>query len=253
MLQNKKIAVILPAYNEARFIGSTLSKLPPFLDYVIVVNDGSTDETLSKIKAYSRPGFHLINHSKRSGVGSALASGFRKALELKTDFVVTMDADGQMDPSDLPTVLQKLLNDEADFVKGNRFHFKGNCDQMPLFRYLANRFFTSLQTLALGKALVRDSQCGFTAMNQKFLKKIDLNQLWSGYGVYNDLAYHAAKLKIRLHNVGVKTIYHQKRSHLKWNDALKILFLLFTQWRRRILKHANFIQNSRSYKQLSST
>src|SRR5437762_633358 len=115
------VAVVVPAYNEIDKIARTIAGVPAFVDRIIVVDDGSSDGTgLAAARAFRR-GLEVVRHPHNRGVGSAIASGYRRALELGTDAACVMAGDAQMDPADLPALLDPLAGGHADYVKGNRF------------------------------------------------------------------------------------------------------------------------------------
>jgi len=117
------IAVVIPAYRVEREIGSVLADLPAYLRHVIVVDDASPDKTAEIVNeaATRDPRIVLLRHEKNLGVGGAMTTGFRKALELGAQIVVKLDGDGQMDARHLPSLLVPLIRGQADYAKGNRF------------------------------------------------------------------------------------------------------------------------------------
>jgi glycosyltransferase involved in cell wall biosynthesis len=121
MIAGRRVAVVIPAYNEARLIGETLRGVPSFVDDIIVVDDGSTDAS-AEIALASHRATEVIRHTHNQGVGAAIATGFNHALSLGADATAVMAADGQMDPLDLPALLAPLLADglETTCSRGSR-------------------------------------------------------------------------------------------------------------------------------------
>src|SRR5438552_12115110 len=101
MYKNQSVAVVIPAHNEERFVGSVIRSMPSLVDYVVVVDDCSTDNTAAVAREVSDPRVHLVQTAKNSGVGGAMKTGYRKALELGPGIIVKMDGDGQMSAGDL--------------------------------------------------------------------------------------------------------------------------------------------------------
>jgi glycosyltransferase involved in cell wall biosynthesis len=126
MYLEKRIAVVIPAYNEENLIGPTVKTIPGFVDKIIVVNDASTDKTSAIVQeiAKEQERVILIDHERNQGVGGAIAAGYKKALILKADVTVVMAGDGQMDPKDLPNIIEPVARGEVDYTKGNRL-FQG--------------------------------------------------------------------------------------------------------------------------------
>src|SRR5690349_21378871 len=124
MLQGARIAVVVPAFNEARHIAATLASVPAFVDDVFVVDDASTDATSSLALAHASSArderVQVLQHARNRGVGGALKTGYRAAFAAGADAVVVMAGDDQMHPSDLPALLAPLLAGDADYVKGDR-------------------------------------------------------------------------------------------------------------------------------------
>ncbi len=121
MWQQKRIGVVIPAFNERARIGLTLRGIPAFVDSVVVVDDASADDTSKVVRDPGEPRVHLVVHSKNQGVGGAIRTGYRAAMELGAEILVVMAGDNQMDPADILPLLRGLLEGQADYAKGNRF------------------------------------------------------------------------------------------------------------------------------------
>src|SRR5438552_3181240 len=137
MYCQRSVAVVVPIHNEEAFIATTIRSIPDFVDAIIVVDDGSRDGTLNAITSIDHPKVRIIKHSENRGVGAATISGYRAAAALGVDIVAVMDGDGQMDPRDLPALLDAIVGG-FDYVKGNRF-LHSSIKSMPLLRYIGNR------------------------------------------------------------------------------------------------------------------
>src|SRR6185295_9358478 len=118
-----RIAAIIPAYRVERDIKSVLSGLPPYIKHIIVVEDASPDATADVVAGAAKKDKRiiLIRHARNAGVGGAMISGFRKALELGAQIAIKLDGDAQMDPAYIPALLTPLIQGKADYTKGNRF------------------------------------------------------------------------------------------------------------------------------------
>src|SRR4051794_927295 len=132
------VACVIPAYNEELFIADVIRKIPAFVANIIVVNDASTDGTAKVAASLRDPRVAIINHQKNSGVGGAVISGYKMALDLGADIVVKMDGDGQMDPSRIRKLIAPIQNGRADYAKGVRFRDGEVIRRMPLIRLIGN-------------------------------------------------------------------------------------------------------------------
>ncbi|GAB4489456.1 MAG: hypothetical protein OHK0031_13140 [Anaerolineales bacterium] len=135
-----EIAVVIPCYRVEREIGGVLQSLPAFVRHIIVVDDASPDETARQVSEFARRDARvlLLRHAKNLGVGGAMVTGFKKALEMGAEIIVKMDGDGQMSADYLPRLLTPLANRQADYVKGNRFREFRALEQMPWRRRIGN-------------------------------------------------------------------------------------------------------------------
>lgn len=232
MLAGRRIAVVIPAYNEARLIRKTLEGVPSFVDHIIVVDDGSVDATAEIARAFPRP-IELIEHEINQGVGAAIATGYRHALLLDVDVTAVMAADAQMDPSDLRALLAPLIAGEADYVKGNRLGWPEASKAMPWHRWLGNHLFSLFTRQAIGLD-VWDSQCGYAAMNRRAKQALDWDRLWKGYGYPNDLLSRLTLRGLRVRDVPVRPIYGAERSGIRLRHVMWIIPLVITRaWIRR--------------------
>ena len=121
MWSGKRVAVVIPAFNEAERIGATLRRLPDWIDEAIVVNDGSSDDTADQAYRVGDERVRVVTHGRNQGVGAAIRTGYKEAIGSCAAITVVMAADNQMDPTDLPALLAPVLHGQADYAKGNRF------------------------------------------------------------------------------------------------------------------------------------
>jgi glycosyltransferase involved in cell wall biosynthesis len=232
MLAGKRIAVVMPAYNEAKLIRGTLDGIPSFVDHIIVVDDASLDATLEMVRAFPRP-VELVEHTTNQGVGAAIAMGCRHALALGADVTAVMAADGQMDPMDLPTLLAPIIAGEADYTHGNRLGWPAAREAMPWHRWLGNHLFSLLTRSAIGVD-VQDSQCGYAAMNRRTQQVLDWDGLWKGYGYPNDLLSALSLCGLRVQEVPVRPVYGAEQSGIRLRHVLFIIpFVIARAWIRR--------------------
>jgi glycosyltransferase involved in cell wall biosynthesis len=234
MLQERTIAVVVPAYNEERFIESTVRSIPDFIDYIIVVDDGSTDGTSRCVERIADARLYYVKHPNNRGVGAALSTGYQLAFGTGADIAAVMAGDGQMDPADLPALLYPLLRGEADYVKGNRLCHPQVRGKMPLFRWVGNHLLSWLTCRAVGTSIA-DSQCGYTALTCHAASRIPLDKVWSGYGYPNDLLGWLLLAGARIDEVQVKPVYGDEISGIGLRHAFWVIpGVLARVWFRRI-------------------
>ena len=210
MYKNNQICIVIPAYNEATQIAKVIDTLPTYVDAVVVVNDASTDDTKDVVQDCQRRNskLHLINHERNLGCGGALVSGYKWALENPIDIVVRMDGDGQMDPTELHRLLDPIVNDQADYAKGNRF-FSGNAyKKMPRVRFYGTAFLSLLTKIVSGYWHISDFQSGYCAINKKALATVDWDMMYPGYGQPNDLLILLNIHHFRVADIPIEPIYN---------------------------------------------
>lgn len=236
MLGQAQIAVIVPAYNEARHIAGTLRSVPAFVDHIVVVDDGSTDGTaaIAAVVADADARVQVVRHSNNRGVGAALKTGYARAFDAGAEVVAVMAGDGQMDPDDLPALLQPVLSGAADYVKGDRLSHPDARARMPLLRFIGNHVLSALTRVCVG-VRVRDSQCGYTALGRRALARVQMHELWNGYGYPNDLLGLLCAGGAPVRDIVVRPVYGNERSGIGLRHALLVIpFLLGRAWLRRV-------------------
>ena len=233
------IGIVIPARNEEAHIGRVLETLPSFVDHAIVIDDGSTDATYKRASSASSVAKVTILQTTGLGVGAAIDLGHQHLLKtIEHPFVsVVMAGDGQMDPKDLAAVIQPILDDEADHVKGNRMSTSSDIEQMPRKRRRASRILGWLTTLASGR-VVTDPQCGFTATSSQLLRQWNWEHSWKGYGYPNYWLIHLASQGWRVSDVPVKAVYGQEQSGIQpLRFFLSVGAMMTVEHHRRAFKH----------------
>jgi glycosyltransferase involved in cell wall biosynthesis len=233
VLENRKIEVVVPAYNEVKLIGQVIETMPAFVDRIYVIDDCSRDQTAEQVQAYveqSSPDgrLKLIRHTTNRGVGGAIVTGYRQAAEDEMDAVAVMAGDAQMDPAELERVVGPVVHDEADYVKGNRL-FTGEAWQLiPKHRYLGNAFLSLMTKIASGYWHVADSQTGYTAISAEALRLLPLDKLYPRYGYPNHLLVMLNVYGQRVRDVPVRPVYNigEKSGIRLWKVIPRLSWLL---------------------------
>jgi len=230
MLSGRRIAVVVPAFNEAQKIARTVRSIPGFVDHVLVVDDCSTDGTSRIARRSQRRGLEVLSHERNRGVGAAIASGYQRARALGADVTAVMAGDSQMDPADLAGLVAVVISGRADYGKGNRFAWPGVCRVMPLTRLVGNFVLSHLTRLASGYTQLFDSQCGYTAASRLALDAILAGPVFPRYGYPNDLLIRLAAAGARTIDVPVRPVYGPAwRSGIRIWRVLGPLSLLLTR------------------------
>jgi glycosyltransferase involved in cell wall biosynthesis len=210
MYLENSVCVVVPAYNEARQIGRVFGSMPDFVDRIVVVDDASPDETVDVVEAYRQKDTRivLIRHASNQGVGGAIASGYKWARDNDMDVAVVMAGDGQMNPHDLPKLLEPVICGQVDYAKGNRLFTGEAYQKIPRVRYFGNAFLSLLTKIASGYWHIADSQSGYTAINRKALNAIDWDRMYKRYGQPNDLLVRLNVADLRVLDVPIDPVYN---------------------------------------------
>jgi len=225
MYENNSICVVVPSYNEETQIGNVIDTMPTYIDRIVIVDDQSKDRTVEVVKGYQEESDRivLIVHEINEGVGGTIATGYKWALENSFDVAVVMAGDGQLNPNDLPAILDPIISGHADYSKGNRLFTGEAFQKIPHVRYFGNAFLSLLTKIASGYWHLADSQSGYTAINRKALKMIDWNRMYKRYGQPNNLLVRLNVADMRVVDVPVDPVYN-----IGEKSGIKIKKVVFT-------------------------
>ena len=226
------IDAVIPAHNEAPFIGAVLRAIPAGIRRIFVIDDGSSDGTSEAIPSAR---VVMLRNEVNLGVGASVVRGYREFLRRGGDIVVTLDADGQMDPREIPRLVAPLLEGRADYVKGDRISGNGHAGTMPPVRRIANAGLSMVTHFAGGTPRLSDTQCGYTAITAATLRRLDLDAITPRYGYVNDVLIQLARLRCRIETVCVRTTYGDEVSDVQ---ALQTCFGMSGIFLRGFLKRA---------------
>jgi glycosyltransferase involved in cell wall biosynthesis len=243
VLKDKRIGVVVPAYNEEKLIGRVIETMPDFVDRIYVVDDCSRDATCDRVSSYlDKPSMNgrleLIRRPVNQGVGAVIVVGYRKAAAEDMDVVAVMAGDAQMDPAELEQVVEPVIENRADYVKGNRL-FTGEAWQMiPRHRYLGNGFLSLLTKIASGYWHIADSQTGYTAISKETIRLLPLEKLYSRYGYPNHMLVMLNIFGQRVQDVPVRPVYNigEKSGIRLWRVAPRITWLLLKSFLWRMME-----------------
>jgi glycosyltransferase involved in cell wall biosynthesis len=210
------VVVVIPAYNEARKIAGVLKSVPAFVRHIVVVEDCGQDNTAEIVEraALDDERIVLVRHERNQGVGGAMISGFRKALELHAEVVVKMDGDGQMPSEFLTDLIEPLLLGQADFTKGNRFHDFRALARMPVVRRAGNVGLSFCTKAAVGYWTCFDPCNGYIAIRGEILAALPLDSLHRSYFFETSLLAQLYLLGAVVRDVSMPARYGDETSHL---------------------------------------
>ncbi|MBW2093145.1 MAG: glycosyltransferase family 2 protein, partial [Deltaproteobacteria bacterium] len=242
MYKDNAICAVIPAYNEAGQIGKVIETMPDYIDHMVVVDDASRDETVEVVRNYQKDNHKIIllEHEANQGVGGAIATGYKWARDNGMDIAVVMAGDGQMDPRDLPALLDPVVEEGVDYTKGNRLFTGEAYSKIPKVRYYGNAFLSLLTKMSSGYWHVADSQSGYTAINAKALHTINWDKMYKRYGQPNDLLIRLNQYDFRVRDVQTRPVYNVgETSGIKlYRVVPKIVWILFRGfWQRFFFKY----------------
>jgi glycosyltransferase involved in cell wall biosynthesis len=229
MVDGKRVAVVVPAYDEEVLVVETLRGIPELVDRIYVVDDASRDATGDRARELGDPRVEVIRHEKNRGVGAAIVTGYRRALEEGIDVTCVMAGDNQMDPAELRDLVEPVAAGEAEYVKANRLFSGEAWEVIPRTRYLGNAVLSLLTKIASGYWHVADSQAGYTAISLDALRRLDLDRIYPRYGFPNDLLVHLNVQNARVRDMPSRPIYNVgERSGIRLRSVVpRISWLLF--------------------------
>lgn len=225
MYRNLKVAVVIPCYNEEKLIKKTIDKLPDIIDYVIAVNDASTDGTLQELQKIkkARKDVSVVDLPKNQGVGGALIAGYEYALEHTDAIAIGIVAgDDQFDTDYLPSMLDVFIDSSADYVKASRFFHREAWKTMPRYRQFGNVFISLLTKFSTGFYSITDitNGCGF--LRRSIIEKVDFTLVQKRYD-------YETSMLTALSIAGAKVVDHAVPAH--YGDETSTIKLLPTALR----------------------
>ena len=221
MMGSAKIAVVMPCFRSRGQVAAVIAKLPDFIDRIYLVDDACPDKTgefaLSQI---SDSRLMLITHAVNQGVGGAMVSGYRAAIDDRVDVVVKIDSDGQMDPALIATFVAPILDGQADYTKGNRFFELASLSGMPRLRLFGNAVLSLVNKFSSGYWDVMDPTNGFTAIHTKILRRIPLDKIAKRYFFESDMLFRLGTMRAVVMDMPMVSVYADEESNLRVGSVL---------------------------------
>jgi len=219
------IFIVIPTYNEGRTIGPIVRDLAEMGFRIVVVDDGSNDNTIIDANRF---GAELIAHAKNRGKGHCIREGLEHALENNCDVVITMDGDGQHSLADIPKFIEEYKNSGADIIIGNRLH---NPKKMPFIRWCTNLFMSFMLSIIVAEK-IEDSQCGYRLISKRAIEKMKLNT--AKYEIESEMLLEAKKNSLKICSVNIDSIYQGESSQINpFFDTIRFIKLIINEYTRR--------------------
>lgn len=223
ILDNMKICVIIPTYNESKTISSLIEKIRLLGLDILVIDDGSTDNTAEIAQGNAAL---VLRNPHNEGKGASLTLGFCYAVTNCYDAVITMDGDGQHLPEEITLFLETAKISNAGIILGNRMSGHQN---MPFIRILTNKFMSWLISLIAGQK-IPDTQCGFRFIRSDVLKNINLRT--TKYETESEILIKSARLGFKIESIPITTVYRGERSKINpFLDTMRFInFIIREAW-----------------------
>jgi dolichol-phosphate mannosyltransferase len=211
---NQSLAVVIPAYKVSTHITGVLREIGPEVTHIFVVDD-ACPEGSGKVAAKAKDKrVKVLTHAENQGVGGAVVTGYRAALEAGVDVVVKLDGDGQMDPSLISELVEPIFAGKADYTKGNRFDSLTGLREMPGLRVFGNGVLSLMSKVASGYWNVTDPTNGFTAIHRDVLKKLPLDMVSKRFFFESDMLFRLSLARAVVWDIPMDARYGDEKSNL---------------------------------------
>lgn len=214
-------AVVIPAYRAAATILPVIASIGPEIGLIVVVDDCCPEGTaLTVANRCSDPRVIVLRHDANQGVGGAFLTGMRYAIERGADVIVKIDADGQMDPAQVPALIQPIVSGQSDYVKGDRFFFLTNAASMPPVRLFGNLTLSFLAKLSSGYWTIMDPTNGFFAIHARVADLLECDRIAKRFFFETDLLFHLGLLRAKVVEFPMRASYGEEVSNLRISRQL---------------------------------
>lgn len=237
MIQNKRITIVLPAYNASKTLSQTYSEIPfDIIDEVVLVDDNSSDTTVSE--AHKLGIKHIVKHDSNKGYGGNQKTCYKKALELNSDIVIMLHPDYQYTPKLIPSMAYLIANEVYPVVIGSRILGKGALKGgMPLYKYIANRFLTLFQNILMNQKL-SEYHTGYRAFSKDVLTSINFEQNSDDFVFDNEMLAQIAYKGHEIAEITCPTKYFEEASSINFKNSVRYgTGVVFTSVKYFLSKH----------------
>ena len=219
--QDSRISVVIPSFRVRAHILGVLSRIGPEVAVIYVVDDCCPEQSGQWVASQcTDPRVRVLYHAENQGVGGAVMTGYRAAIEDGQDIVVKIDGDGQMDPALLPQFVAPLLAGDADYAKGNRFFHLDEIHQMPAIRLFGNAVLSFMSKVSTGYWGLFDPTNGYTAIQTRVASHLPMDQISKRYFFETDMLFRLNTLRAVVVDVPMDAFYGDEESNLKITKVL---------------------------------
>ena len=234
MKRGERIAVVIPAFKVSEHILGVVGNIGPEVNLIVVVDDCCPESSGLLVQNVSKDmRVKVLTHHENKGVGGAMITGYRFALDEGTDVIVKLDGDGQMDPALIPMLLEPILKEQADYVKGNRFFNVQAILRMPKARIFGNLVLSFFSKVSTGYWQVFDPNNGFTAIHASALKQLPLEKISNRYFFESDMLFRLNLARAVVVDIPMDAVYGEEKSNL---SIVRTLFEFPTKHSRNFIK-----------------
>jgi glycosyltransferase involved in cell wall biosynthesis len=245
MTSKPMVAVVIPAFKVKSKILEVINSIGPEVDCIIVVDDACPELSGQHVQdRITDPRVIVTRHEANRGVGGAVKTGYKRALELGCEIMIKVAGDGQMDTSKIIDLITPILTNQSDYTKGNRFFEIEAVQQMPKVRILGNLGLTFMTKFSTGQWHIFDPTNGFTAVRGSILKKLNLDKIDNRYFFESDMLFRLNLIQARVSDVPLPAIYGGEKSNLK---IKRVLFEFPAKHMRNYLKRIAYTYYLRDF------
>jgi len=232
------ITVVIPSYKTTNHIESVINKIGSEVSTIIVVDDACPEASGDYvIKNCNDPRVIVLKHSQNQGVGGAMITGYKAALALKSDIIVKLDGDGQMNPVYIPAFIAPIIKHKADYTKGNRFYYRSYLTKMPFIRIFGNLILSFLVKVVTGYWDIMDPTNGYTAIHGKVLQQINLDRIETGYFFENDILHNLSLQRAVVLDIPMRSSYGSEVSAM---NIKRIIFAFPPKFIKKFFKRLGY-------------
>lgn len=244
-LQKRRIAVVIPCYKVSRHIKGVLERIGPEVSLIYCIDDGcpenSGDEAKQALPNDAR--LRVLTHNRNQGVGAAVMTGYKAAIDDGAEVIVKIDGDGQMDPVFIPKLVSPILNGCADYVKGNRFYHLKDLESMPWSRVIGNAGLSFLTKISTGYWNLFDPTNGFTAIHASVANELPFEKLHRRFFFESDILLQLNLLRAVVLEVPMTAVYAGEQSNLRPGKALLLFPILHLRNFLTRITYSYFLRN----------
>jgi len=212
----QKIAVVIPCYKVGTTVLDVISAVPENISHIFVVDDACPLKTGDLVNSQCQdPRVRVLRHEHNQGVGGAVMTGYKQALDENCDIIVKVDGDGQMDPALIPKFVRPISEGQADYTKGNRFYFLKSAASMPAIRTFGNVSLSFFNKASTGYWRIFDTTNGYTAIHAKVLAHLPLDKIAQDYFFESDMLFRLGTMRAMVLDIPMDSVYGDETSNLK--------------------------------------